>query len=98
VRRKSTLSPYVVEGMSPSDVLHWWNPRKILLQILLLQTLYTGTCTLLITFLVLLMGAPFRLNYLFLDARFSHTNVFGLLLALLSLLASAFMYVLGWAG
>jgi hypothetical protein len=84
--------PLMGMSASSSDVLHWWNPRKIILQILLLQTTYTIICTLLITFLVLLMGAPFRLDYVFLDTRFSYTNVFGLSLSMLSLLASIFMY------
>lgn len=77
---------------SSADPLHWWNPRRIVLQILLLQSCYIILNTLLITFVVLVMGAPFRIDYTFLDSRYQHTNVFGWSLCFLSILASAFMY------
>jgi len=73
-----------------SDPLHWWNPRKLILQIVLLQLAYTLTATILITFLVLVMGAPFRIDYIFLDTSFRRDIVFGWSLAFLSILASLF--------
>ena len=75
-----------------SDPLHWWNPRKLILQIVLLQLAYTLTATILITFLVLVMGAPFRIDYIFLDTSFRRDIVFGWSLAFLSILASFFTY------
>jgi protein SYS1 len=76
------------------DPLYWWSPRKIILQILLLQLSYIITATLLITFLVLVMGAPFRVDYIFLDSRFRNDNVFGWSLSFLSILTSVFTSVL----
>jgi hypothetical protein len=77
---------------SNQDPLHWWSPRKILLQIVLLQTIYTVSATLLLTFLVLVLGAPFRLDYLFLDRRVRLDNVFGWSIAFLSLINAVFTY------
>src|SRR5271169_4783742 len=76
-----------------SDPLQWWNPRKLILQIVLLQLAYTLTATILVTFLVLVMGAPFRLDYIFLDTSFRQDIVFGWSLAFLSILASLFTYL-----
>ena len=73
-----------------SDPLHWWNPRKLILQIVLLQLSYSLTATLLITFLTLVMGAPFRIDYILLDTSFRRDIVFGWSLAFLSILASLF--------
>jgi len=74
----------------PPDDLRWWSPRKIILQIALLQLSYTLSATVMITFSVLVMGAPFRVDYFFLYRRFRDDNVFGLSLTLLSILNAAF--------
>jgi len=73
-----------------TDPLRWWSPRKILLQILLLQLSYTITATIMITFLVLVMGAPFRIDYFFLYQRFRTDNTFGWSLSFLSILNAVF--------
>ena len=84
----------IVDDMRRSNVapdpLHWWSPRKIILQILLLQLSYTVTAILLVTFLVLVMGAPFRLDYIFLDLRYRQDNVFGLTIGFLSIMNAGF--------
>src|ERR1700733_11128179 len=86
----------IVDDMTRSNVapdpLHWWSPRKIILQIVLLQLTYTLTATVLVTFLVLVMGAPFRLDYIFLDTRYRQDNVFGLTICFLSILNAGFTY------
>src|SRR5579859_7563042 len=74
------------------DPLHWWSPRKIILQILLLQLTYTIIATLLVTFLVLVIGAPFRLDYIFIDSRYRQDNVFGLSICFLSIMNAGFTY------
>lgn len=77
-----------------ADPLHWWNPRKIILQIILLQLAYTIVATLLVSFIVLVMGAPYRLGYIFLASRFRSDNVFGWSLSFLSIITAGLMYVL----
>ena len=75
------------------DVLHWWNPRKIILQMAILQAAYTLTATILITLLILIMAIPFRIDYFFLYQSYRSDNVFGFSLSLLSLLTALFTYV-----
>ena len=75
------------------DLLHWWNPRKIILQMAILQAAYTLTATILITLLILVMAIPFRIDYFFLDQSYRSDNVFGFSLSLLSLLTAFFTYV-----
>ena len=50
------------------DPLHWWSPRKIILQIILLQLAYSITATILITFIVVVMGDSLS-NRLYLPLR-----------------------------
>ena len=76
------------------DLLHWWNPRKIILQMAILQAAYTLTATTLITFYTLLLANPFRIDYFFRYEYYRSDNVFGLSLSLLSLLTALFTYVL----
>jgi hypothetical protein len=47
-----------------------------------------------ITFLVLVMGAPFRIDYFFLYQRFRTDNTFGWSLSFLSILNTVFGYPL----
>lgn len=75
------------------DPLHWWNPRKLILQIILLQLLYTTIATVFITFLALIMGAPFRLDYFFVPKWYRPDNVFGWSLCFMCILASVFTYI-----
>jgi len=75
------------------DLLHWWNPRKIILQMAILQAAYTLTATILITLLILIMAIPFRIDYFFLYQSYRSDNVFGFSLSLLSLLTALFTYV-----
>jgi hypothetical protein len=86
----------ILDDMTRSNVapdpLHWWNPRKLILQIILLQLVYSAVATVLITFLVLVMGAPFRLDYLFVPRWYRPDNVFGWSLCFLCILSAAFTY------
>jgi hypothetical protein len=72
------------------DPLHWWSPRKLILQIILLQLAYTITATILITFIVVLMGDPFRIDYIFQYSQYRLDVAFGWSLAVPSILTSAF--------
>src|SRR5271169_3191958 len=79
-------------NISAPDPLHWWSPRKIILQIILLQLAYSITATILITFIVVVMGTPFRIDYIFLYDQYRLDVVFGWSLAFLSLITAAFTY------
>lgn len=70
------------------DPLHWWSPRKIVLQIVLLQLAYSVTATILMTFVVVIMGAPFRIDYIFLYNAYRMDIVFGWTLSFLSIITS----------
>lgn len=74
------------------DLLHWWSPRKIVLQIILLQLAYTITATILMAFLVLVMGDPFQLDLVFLYERYRFDVVFGWSLAFLSIITALLTY------
>ena len=96
-RREDLLKEIVDDSMARANIapdpLHWWNPRKIILQIILIQLLYTIIATLLMTFIVLVMGAPFRIDYVFLYSRFRRDNVFGWSLSFLSNITAGLMCV-----
>jgi Integral membrane protein S linking to the trans Golgi network len=72
------------------DLLHWWEPRKIIIQMAILQAAYTLTATLLITLVILMMASPFRIDYFFLYQYYTSNNAFGLSLSLLSLVTALF--------
>jgi protein SYS1 len=77
-----------------ADELQWWNPRKLLLQMLLVQLSYTLTAMLLITFVALIMAYPLRLDYVLLERPFRMDVVYGWALAFLFVLSSFFTYAI----
>ena len=75
-----------------ADDLNWWNPRKLLLQMLLVQLSYSLTATVLIAFVALIMAGPFRLDWVLLYTPFRMDVVQGWALAFLSIISAVFTY------